>query len=153
VVAAQRSVEITLEVVPRLARLVTRVLEAGGTSAMTVRQFRVLDRLAAGEDAVGRLAAGAGVRAPSMSEAIDGLVARGWVSRAEDPTDRRRRRLGMTPSGERARADARRALDEAFAELLAELPPADEEAFTRGLEALGGVLDRKWAAMLERMSA
>lgn len=51
------------------------------------------------------------------SRLLDQMVRRGWVERAEDPADRRARRLRITPAGqdylrafERARADAQRQL-------------------------------------------
>jgi DNA-binding MarR family transcriptional regulator len=145
-------VEVTLDVVTRLARLVAKLLESDAQAPMTVRQFRILARLAQGEHGVGRLAAGAGVGSPSMSEAIDNLVGRGWVHRVEDPEDRRRKAVGLTPDGDDARRHAEAVLRTSVAELLEELTDADREAVGAGLHALGRVLDRRWAEMMARVT-
>lgn len=151
--SVERPVEVALEVVPKLARLVTKLLERDVPGAMTIRQFRVLARLSQGDDHIGELAARAGVRPPSMSEAIHGLVVRGWVDRTEDPGDRRRKTLRLTKAGEQVLAHAERVLEEAFAELLGELSGEEQAALTTGLDALGDVLDRRWAALLERVGS
>jgi DNA-binding MarR family transcriptional regulator len=40
-----------------------------------------------------------GVSAPTMSKTVSLLVDRGWVVRKEDPADRRRKLLSLTPAG------------------------------------------------------
>lgn len=144
------TVEVALNVIPRLARLVTKVLDADVNPPMTVRQFRILVRLAHGEEPVCSLAAGAGVRAPSMSQAIDGLVARGWVSRVEDVSDRRRKRVGLTSSGRTAFARAEEALASELSALLGGLDPDERRAAATGLAALNRELDRHLAALADR---
>ncbi|MDQ2700780.1 MAG: MarR family transcriptional regulator [Actinomycetota bacterium] len=46
------------------------------------------------------LAESLGASMPSLSRAVDGLVRKKLVSRSEDPDDRRRRRVALTPSGQ-----------------------------------------------------
>jgi DNA-binding MarR family transcriptional regulator len=51
------------------------------------------------ERSVKALAESMQVSLPGMSRAIDGLYERGFVEREEDPTDRRMKRVRLTPAG------------------------------------------------------
>jgi DNA-binding MarR family transcriptional regulator len=140
---------IALDVVPRLARLVTRVLDTEVPDAVTLRQYRVLTRLATGgQEDVGALAARSGVRRPAMSQTVDGLVERGWVTRTEDPQDRRRRSVAITPTGRDVLEGAGAALHEHLASLLRGISDQERDALHRGLAALGRELDRRWHQMV-----
>jgi len=54
---------------------------------------------------------------PALSRMVDRLIDRGWVSRTDDPTDRRSCRLSLTTSGwaEQRRVGGRHAVDVARA--------------------------------------
>lgn len=140
-----------LEVVLRLSRLVTRVLETDVPVPLTVRQYRILSRLSRGEgDALGALAARSGIGTPSMSQTIDGLVARGWVTRSEDPRDRRRRNVTLTSAGRAVVAAAEQALSLQLADLLSGLSHIERRALTEGLAAVGRELDHRWQRLVEQ---
>ena len=71
-------------------------------SGLTFTQMKVLMTLAgASEQAPGLkpFAESLGLSLPSVSRAVDGLVKRGLVARAEDPADRRQRLLTLTEEG------------------------------------------------------
>jgi DNA-binding MarR family transcriptional regulator len=82
---------------------------------LQVATLYVLD--GGGRPTVRDLAARIGRSMSATSRLVDQLVRRGWVDRAEDPDDRRAKRLELTPAGtdflrgfERARAKAQREL-------------------------------------------
>lgn len=83
-----------------------------------------------------------GLSLPGVSRAIEGLHQRGEIKRVEDPEDRRRKLLSITPRGRRTyerlvatrMAGVRRFVDE--------LDPEEQEALSRGLSALAGRLHR-----------
>lgn len=138
-----------LDVIPRLGRLVARVLESDAPHSMTLRQFRILTRLARDEDAIGALAAGAGVHVPSMSQTVHSLAGRGWVVRAEDPDDRRRRVVRLTDAGREALTGAQEAVTTTLGGVLDGLSPGERAALERGLTAVGRELDQRWERLLE----
>src|SRR3954447_4175570 len=73
-------------------------------SGLTFTQMKVLMTLAGPGDAPPGLkpvAEGLGLSLPSVSRAVDGLVKRELIARAEDPADRRQRLLTVTDEGER----------------------------------------------------
>lgn len=138
-----------LDVIPRLGRLVARVLESDAPQQMTLRQFRILVRLDGDADAIGALATGAGVNLPSMSQTVHSLAGRGWVVREEDPADRRRRVVRLTADGRDALAGAQAALISALTGVLDGLSRAERGALEQGLGAVGRELDRRWERLLE----
>jgi DNA-binding MarR family transcriptional regulator len=98
------------------------------------------------ERSVKALADSMKVSLPAMSRAIDGLYARGFVDRQEDPTDRRMKRLRLTESGRLITSslnDARLAAMEAF---LLSLTDEEAQALTQALELILG--DREEIAAL-----
>jgi len=66
-------------------------------------QFRVLMKLSVADPDdppyLQEISEELGASMPSLSRAVDILVRKGLVSRSEDPTDRRRRRVALTDSG------------------------------------------------------
>jgi len=83
------------------------------------------------ERSVKALAESMGVSLPAMSRAVDGLFERGFVERDEDPTDRRMKRVRLTPAGHT-------------------VPRALNDARLSALQELMGSLDDEEAAALER---
>jgi DNA-binding MarR family transcriptional regulator len=130
-----------------LLRRVSRFQRAGDlddatVGELTVAQIRVLFRLRnRGPITSGQLAAGLGVTLPTVTSVIDRLVARGLAERRDDPSDRRRVIVAITPGGQTVvegiqqgrRARLQRAVDSIDAAALASL--------VAGLEALGTVCD------------
>ena len=86
-------------------RLSEAVATAGG-GAMRPSFGFVLRAVAAEAPTVSRLAEMLGVAKQSASRLAEDMVALGYLERTGDPTDRRRTRLQLTPTGERIRARA-----------------------------------------------
>lgn len=117
--------------ISRLARQVEHGLAPVGLS---LQQYRALALLAEGPAGANRLAERLTVSPPSVTAVIDGLVARGLVSRAADPDDRRRLTLALTPAGAQLLLEADAAVTGRLNEVAAHF--GDDEAHDR-VEALG----------------
>jgi DNA-binding MarR family transcriptional regulator len=100
---------------------------------LTLPQYRVMGILAEGSSAASGLANRLAVRPPSITAVIDGLVARGFVVRNHEESDRRRVAVRLTDQGARSLAEGNRLVDERLASIAAHLPAEDE---ARALEAL-----------------
>jgi DNA-binding MarR family transcriptional regulator len=115
----------------RLSRAVEKVVAGFDLS---VSQFRILDRLTDGAERGTRLADWLSVKPPSLTTLVDGLVRRGLVERAEDPTDRRRVTHTLTRGGRLVYDDVSAALAARLIELCERLPdPATADALIRAL--------------------
>jgi DNA-binding MarR family transcriptional regulator len=67
---------------------------------------------------------------------LDSLEARGLVSRETDPADRRRRVIEVAPAGRRIVAELSALGEQTERELLAPVPPADQESLRRILRTI-----------------
>jgi DNA-binding MarR family transcriptional regulator len=89
---------------------------------ISLAQFHLLLPLLEGARTNRQLAEAAGISAPTATRMADVLVARGLVSRVEDPADRRAVLISLTPEGHAklsAKADQYRELRERLATALA----------------------------------
>jgi DNA-binding MarR family transcriptional regulator len=86
-------------------RLGQAVAKAGGEAMRPSFGF-VLRAVAAEQPSVSRLAELLGVTKQGASRLADDMVTLGYLARDEDPADRRRTRLRLSPAGERIRARA-----------------------------------------------
>ena len=86
-------------------RLGQAVATAGGEAMRPSFGF-VLRAVAAEQPGVSRLAELLGVTKQGASRLADDMVTLGYLRRDEDPADRRRTRLRLSPAGERIRARA-----------------------------------------------
>ena len=81
------------------------LLEAIEESGLTMTQIKVLAALGRGDEdgpqPASDVAAAIGASTPTASRAIDALVRKRLVTRAEDAQDRRVRRIAITPKGAR----------------------------------------------------
>jgi DNA-binding MarR family transcriptional regulator len=126
-------------------RLVVRMLnrraqvETGEGSPTRSQQAALawLDEL--GELTPSALAAAEAVRPQSMSELVDALTRRGWVSRRADPGDRRQVLVSLTPAGDEALDRGRRLRQGRLADAMRTQLDAGEQ---RSLIAAIGLLER-----------
>jgi len=81
-------------------------LEALSTP-LSVRQYRILDRVDQGITSLGRLAELARRQPSTVSKSADSLVRQGLLTRKEATEDRRAMVLALTPAGARLLAEAR----------------------------------------------
>lgn len=116
----------------------TELFELIAELDLTIAQMRGLFVLELADHALAltELAPRMGLSVAAAGRAVDGLVRHGFVSRSEDPVDRRVKRLALTAEGratlERINA-ARLAGLRRFAETLGE---AERDAFAAGLAAV-----------------
>ena len=109
--------DLLMDVVPRLYRVLRAALDED-PSLPSLEQLRVMTRVAEGVRHASALATARQMRMSAITPLVDGLVAKGWVTRAPDPDDRRRTVLSLTAAGERARRAARRRARQRLSEVL-----------------------------------
>lgn len=116
----------------------TRQLRGPQFSAeLTMSQLSALRTIAHnGPLHAGEVADREGIKPPSATRVIAGLVAEGFISRVPDPRDGRQILLTATPKGMSQMERDMRARDEWLAQLIAELSDADREALTSAVPAL-----------------
>ena len=95
----------------RVHRLYMECL-AALTTPLSVRQFRILDRVDHGNTSLGQLARLARRRPSTISKSADSLVRQGLLTRTEDAEDRRIMVLALTPAGSALLGEAREAMSE-----------------------------------------
>jgi DNA-binding MarR family transcriptional regulator len=103
---------------------------------MTEEQFQVLRRIRKGSASVSALAEASQTSRSAVSKAVEALVRRRFVSRSQDPNDRRNIPLALTDEGQRV-MDA--IFTEAEAWLFArfeQLNPEELETLLRGMRTL-----------------
>lgn len=114
---------------------------------LTMGQFRTLWVLSTDQPlSVGQLAQRLGVGQPSTSRMIDRLLQEGLVERWDDPTDRRRALVRLTPRGQETVAGAARPASddrERLLELFARLDPAQIAQLQAGLRAVLDAAERE----------
>jgi long-chain acyl-CoA synthetase len=123
-----------------VARLARQVELAVATVDLTLSQYRVLGILGDGREAASALAYKLAVSRPSITGVIDGLVARGLVTRDHDPLDRRRIGLDLTGEGKRVMALADAEVDRRLGEIATFATGDGDDAYA-GLDAWRGALD------------
>jgi DNA-binding MarR family transcriptional regulator len=85
------------------------------------------------------LPAGLGVSKQAVSQVVDTLVSRGYVTRGTDPDDRRRINLELTERGREVLAAGACAVDEVDARLRERASAEQIEAMRAGLAILGEI--------------
>ena len=126
-----------LDVVPSVMRFIRAEMRSHRALGLSVPQFRSLLFIekTAGTSLSG-VAEHLGLTSPSACKLIDGLSARGMVTRSESTGDRRRVSLEITPEGARAVADARGKTQKSLSELLSSLGSEELVTVTRSMSAL-----------------
>lgn len=120
------------------ARVVERALTVCGLS---MPQYRLLALLAEGTEVASRIADALQSSRPTVTSLVDGLVAKGYVDRTPDPTDRRKVVLTLTDDGATVLAAAHAATEEAVQALLGTASPEDAAAAADGLRAWARIFD------------
>lgn len=103
----------------RIYRLQVETLESLSVP-LSVRQFRILDRVGQGVSTVGEHATLARRRPSTISKSVDSMVRQGLLTREEDKADRRAINLGLTGAGDALLGEARGAVRELAAWLVEE---------------------------------
>lgn len=118
-------------------------VQALGQSDLTLVQFGCLMVLGDGAvRSVGEVSEVLGRSMSATSRLLDQLVKRDLVDRAEDPNDRRARRVTISPGGRKFLTSMMRMRARAELRLLAYLDPEEREAAMRGIELLREAAER-----------
>ena len=145
--AADVAARTLAELVPRLGRLIAGALETDPDVSLSLRQYRMLERLAERPHRTSELASTSGVSQPTASAAVGSLEARGLVVREPDPADRRAALITLTEQGRAMLAVAKarvlerlvlitRDMSEEQAEALKALQPVLTEGMDRTRDEL-----------------
>lgn len=134
-----RLAELTLSVLPRMARRVSAALRDGGHPSP--ERLRALYRLRNGPLRVTDLADAWHISVPSVSRILDALADEGMVTRHGEPQDRRVVRVELTPRGAAVLAAAQAAAQRVVADLMEPLSSRQRARLEHALGDLEAVLD------------
>jgi DNA-binding MarR family transcriptional regulator len=130
-----------VEVVPRVMRTLAQEFRNTGYLPAPVH-CGLLVALAEGPYNLTELAEKHAVSLPTMSNSINTLVERGWVSRSRDADDRRMVVVELTPDGQAILDKTTYSVAGSVGRLLASLSPEECEQLLSGLEILDGCFSR-----------
>jgi DNA-binding MarR family transcriptional regulator len=116
---------------------VARALERA-CADLTLPQYRLLALIVSGEERASGLAGQLALARPTVSAAVETLVANGLLERTSVDGDRRAIRLTITPEGRAALRVAERAMRERLDAYLADVP--DPSLVNEALAQLAGAL-------------
>jgi DNA-binding MarR family transcriptional regulator len=126
-----------LEVVPIVMRTIRAELRRHRAADLSIPQFRTLAFIDRNVDAsLSDVAEHIGLKLPSMSKIVDGLVARKFVTRRTHTADRRRMTLALTARGLTALQASRAATRACLAEDLAALSDRQRDIVVQAMEIL-----------------
>jgi DNA-binding MarR family transcriptional regulator len=134
--------ELVLDVVPRVMRLIRAEMRGAAGTSVTVPQLRALlfARRQPGSS-LSALAEHLGIGLASASSTVDRLVRQGLMTRVQDPNERRRVMLKLTPAGTRQLDVARRRAGDALATALAGSSDAERGAVVTAMSVLDAAVD------------
>ncbi|MBM4435813.1 MAG: MarR family transcriptional regulator [Actinobacteria bacterium] len=135
--AARRAAEELILLVPRVSRIVRRYADSSYDKfRLTMPQYMALRSSRRRPQRMSHMADRLMLSKQTVSQTVDGLVADGLATRAEDPRDRRHTVVSITSAGEE-RLDV---FEAAFAQYLSTsidcMAPPELEALTLALAAL-----------------
>jgi DNA-binding MarR family transcriptional regulator len=112
-------------------------------SAMSLAQLRILTLVARDPVRASVLADGAALSRPTLTGVLEGLVAKGWITRCAVDGDKRGVTLSITTSGREAIDTAERESTSALADLLDDLPTQRRAATIVALADLTNVAKQR----------
>ena len=147
-VSARECASLLLRTIPDVMRRLAGVIRQqrpAREDSLHMGQIHVMASLSSRPSSLHELAATHHVTPSTMSRAVDVLVQRGWVNRADDPSDRRQIILELTSEGQVACTAFRELAQEAMARILDELSAEERGRLYRGLEVLDALPPQKGA--------
>ncbi|MFT4471481.1 MarR family winged helix-turn-helix transcriptional regulator [Arthrobacter sulfonylureivorans] len=133
--------ELSRQLRPLLTRIYQMVRRRSPGWDVTAAQSSVLTTLMdKGKLRMGELAALEGVKMPTATSVVAGLVRIGLVERQADPNDRRRVLVDLTSDGRSQIAALAAERDREFARLLADLGPEDRTLLEAAAPAMSRLL-------------
>jgi DNA-binding MarR family transcriptional regulator len=139
-VTPEESARELLEVVPIVMREIRYQMRSRGSLDLTVPQFRTLTFVNRNEgSSLSEVASHMGLTPPSTCRLVDGLIARGMMTRQDHTTDRRRVRLTVTPRGLTILEASRQGALAYLADKLRGVAAPDREVIVKTMETLRAV--------------
>jgi len=126
-----------LETVPIVTREIRFEMRSQRLAGLTVPQFRALafiDRNSG--SSLLEVANHMGLTPPSTSRLVDGLIARGMITREDHPADRRRLKLTVTHCGQEILETSRRSTLACLAKRLSSINASDRETIVKAMKVL-----------------
>ena len=139
-VASDEAARELLEVVPVIIKDIRSEMRSRRSADLTVPQFRTLafvDRNAG--TSLSAVANHMGLSLPSTSKLVDGLIGRGMLTREDNPSDRRRVKLGVTNHGLTILNISRRGTLTYLTDKIARLSLEDREVIVKAMKAMRSV--------------
>src|SRR5579871_4974613 len=137
------AIDEAVEALQRVQRtLATTLWDRLPTPDLSIRQVKALHIIGACRElTVGALGERLGIKLPAASIQADHLVQAGLLERQEDPEDRRRVKLSLTPRGAEI-LESRREIRVIMRQWIESMPEADVRALARGLRRLAEAASR-----------
>lgn len=107
-----------------------------GESGVTAQQFRVLQLIGRESVTVGDLSTRSNAKAPAMTRLLRRLEAKGWVSKSQDPGDRRVIWLELTDEGRAVMEELARNREKVIEEMFARLSPEEQRQIIEGIRLI-----------------
>jgi MarR family transcriptional regulator, organic hydroperoxide resistance regulator len=120
----------------KISKRMSSTIGVTGPQRLVLRVVGLVPGLSAGD-----LATILHIHPSTLTGILQRLVAQGLLQRIDDPSDRRRAILRLTPSGTRANAVKRGTVESAVAAALAQVATGERDATRRVLERLAEKLD------------
>jgi len=151
---ADECARIIMDTVPAVMRRIRERMRRHGPPSLSVPQFRAMGFLDRNPGAcLSELSVHLGVARPTASVIVDRLVQRHLVARTDDPQERRRVALRLTPDGMQLLQQARAATRAWIARLLKGFSEEDLQQVATGLALLGGAFKAREAGERYRLEA
>ena len=98
----QQTISAFWESVPHIWHTVRRHILKVATEEfnITVEQFHILRRIRRGRDSVSQISEAKHISRPAISRSVDALANKGYITRTQNPQDRRHVQLSLTEEGE-----------------------------------------------------
>ncbi len=139
---AQECAHAVMQAVPVVMRAIRAEMRRNGTPLLSIPQVRTLSYLHRSPGScLFHLAEHLGVTRPTASTLVERLVRRGMVSRAEDPQERRRVVLRLTPLGLRHFERTRHATQRWMTTVLSRLSAVELRHIKKGVTVLTAPFD------------
>jgi DNA-binding MarR family transcriptional regulator len=136
-VTAEEAARELLEVVPTIVREIRSEMRTRSSSDLTVPQFRTLSFVNRNiGSSLLEVANHLGLTPPSTSRLVDGLIARGMMTREDHPADRRRVQLTVTHRGQKILETSRRGTLTYLTDKLGDIGAEDREVIFKAMKAL-----------------
>ena len=139
---ARQCAHAVMQTLPVVIRAIRAEMRRNGAPSLSIPQVRTLAYLHRSPGScLFHLAEHLGVTRPTASTLVERLVRRGMVSRAEDPQERRRIVLRLTPLGLQHFRRTRQATQRWMATVLSRLSPVELRHIKKGVTVLAAPFD------------